>query len=90
VPARWKIERSMKGRGNLVGEDDRWLEEIGADDAETLLIEACCEAECKDDFEIGGLETRQAEPLKELAEYDMLSDLGSDLDESGWDFVIIH
>jgi len=86
------MERSMKGKGILMGEDERWLEEIGADDAEMLLTEACYGGECKDDLEVGGFETRQIEPLEELSdvEYDMLSDIGSEMDESDLDFVIVQ
>lgn len=95
VPPRWRFERSMKGRGGLVYGDELEMEEEGAEDAASSLDDGRFWDHRDADTEGTLAAANVVPPLAEDGDavtdvdYDMLSDLASEAEESDWDIIIV-
>ena len=86
----------MKGRKHLIGRDELETEEDGAEDAAVALSEGPVLTEydvAGDDYlSVHGGDTSPVECPRGSSDmqFDMLSDLSSEADDSDWEFVDAH
>jgi hypothetical protein len=90
------MERSMKGRKHLIGGDELKTEEDGAKDAAVALDEGRVLTE----YNVAGVDYLnvhggEASPIEcprgsSDMQFDMLSDLSSEADDSDWEFVDVN
>jgi hypothetical protein len=87
------MERSMKGRKHLIGGDELETEEDGAEDAAVALDEGRILTE----YDVAGddylnVDGGEASPIEcprgsSDMQFDLLSDMSSEADDSDWEFV---
>lgn len=79
------MERSMKGRRDLVDGDELEMEEDGAEDAAVALSEGCF-SDAGSVLAVADVTTSCTREIDD-ADYDMLSDLSPEMGESDWELV---